>query len=309
MTIRLSSLNLFCEVAKLASFSEVARRHDLPPSSVSRQIDKLETSLKTLLFQRTTRSLTLTDAGHRYLERIAPSLADIEAAHRELADETVEPTGLLRVSSPTEFTRMQLAPRLNRFLASYPRITVDLSIDDLFVDLVQMEIDVAIRFGHLRDSSLVARRIAIDRAIICASSGYLEMHGIPEFPDDLGKHNCLIFHPPGENASIRSPEAFWQFAQEDEEFEVLVKGNMLANSVAPLITAVLNDSGIIMAPQWSVDELISDGRLQRLLGNFQVGWSRKERAIQAVYQSKKYVPSKVRAFIDFLVQDFRNKPY
>lgn len=302
---RLATLTTFVEVVRRGSLSAAAQAMDLPKSNVSRQIEALEKGLGVRLLQRTTRRLSLTDAGRLFYERMSHLTEEIHTLHSEIAELDKKPRGLLRLTAPTEFARIQIAPRLPTFLDQFPEVGVDLAISDRFVDLVKDEIDLAIRFGALRDASLVARRIADDPFILCASPAYLKAAGAPTHPSQLTHHNCLRFVPLGERAGMRGPLDSWRFRSSRSVLDVSIKGNLQSHSVAPLITAALAGLGVLIAPLWSVQHLIARGDMRAVLQDFDVAWSVQKRGIYAVYPSTRYLPLKVRAFMDFFIVDYK----
>jgi DNA-binding transcriptional LysR family regulator len=302
---KLSTIQLFQEVVRSASFSAAGRKVGLPPSSVSRHIASLEDELNTQLFFRNTRQLRLTDAGQYYFDRMTPLVTEIAEIHQQLADLDVMPVGLLRITAPTEFSRLVLSPLLTKYYAAFPQMRIELIVEDGYVDLIRENVDLAIRIGHLRDVSLIARKLADDPALLCASESYLASFGRPEYPADLARHNCLRFEPPGDiNGSI-STKSIWRFARDTEIFEVQVEGSIVANSVAPLITAALEGLGIVAAPKWSVTDHIERSHLVPILSEYKVDWDASDRAIYAVYPPTQYLPRKIRSFIDFIAEEFR----
>src|SRR5581483_1107867 len=190
---RLGALQAFVQVAETGSFSEAARRLRSSKSAISRQVSGLETELGARLLHRTTRSLTLTEAGRGYFERAARILADLDDADRSVSTLQAAPRGKLRVNAPMSFGFLHLAPALPDFLARYAEVEVDVIMNDRFVDLVDEGFDVAVRIGHLEDSSLVARKLAPVRRVVCASPAYLAARGTPTSPEELKAHDCLCY--------------------------------------------------------------------------------------------------------------------
>jgi len=186
-------MGLFVEVVAAGSFSEAGRRRGLAASSVTRSINALEDQLGVRLLNRSTRKLSLTEAGRLYHERSRRIIAEVEDARLSVSQLEAAPRGTLRMNVPVAFGRLHVAPALPTFLARYPGLQVDLSMTDGFIDLVEEGVDLAVRIGELEDSSLIARRLAPNRRVICASPDYLRQAGVPRVPEDLRTHNCLIY--------------------------------------------------------------------------------------------------------------------
>ena len=229
---RLAAIGAFVKVAETHSFSEAARRLRLSKSLVSRQIAALEAELGARLFHRTTRSMTLTEAGRGYFERASRILADLDDANRSVTQLQSAPRGRLRVSAPMSFGFLHLAPALADFLARYPDVEVDITLNDRFVDLVDEGFDVAVRIGSLEDSSLVARKLAPIRRVVCASPAYLNARGVPASPDDLKTHDCVC------NTNVPMARE-WGFIKSDgRPWPVEVRGRMTTNNGDTLRVAV-----------------------------------------------------------------------
>ncbi len=203
---RLQALQAFVRVAETHSFSEAARRLRSSKSAVSRNVGALESALGARLFNRTTRSLNLTEAGRAYFERVSRVLADLEEADHALSHLQAKPRGRLQVSAPMSFGFLHLAPALPDFLARYPEVDVELSLSDRYVDVVDEGFDLAMRIGALQDSSLMARRLAPIRMALCASPDYFQRRGTPQSPDDLKSHECL------RNSNVAQPQE-WRFVE------------------------------------------------------------------------------------------------
>ena len=239
---RFTSMEVFARVAEVNSFTEAARRFGQSKSSVSKHITALENHLGVRLLNRTTRRLSLTEAGVAYYDWCRQIAADMEAAEESVTRLHTDPRGILKVNAPTSFGRLHLAPAMPGFLERYPQVTVELSMDDRVVDLIEEGFDVAVRITRLTDSSLIARRIASSRRVICASPGYLEKHGVPRTPAELADHNCLIYSnsPMGDR---------WRFSGPNGDHTVRVSGNFWANSGDALQTAALAGLGTPQAFQ------------------------------------------------------------
>ena len=300
-----SGMRLFHQVARAGNFSAVARALNVSPSSVSRQIAELEDELGVRLFQRTTRKLSLTEAGHVYRHSVERILADIDDAHRALGALESEPRGTLRVSAPVNFARLHIAPAIAEFVSAYPDVELELSTSDQMVELVEDGYDLAIRIGALPDSSLIARRLAGMQRVICASPAYLRSQGTPSNPDELTGHACLTFRARTAVRLWRAGSGVWRLRDPSGEYEVAVSGSVVSNNADTLVTAALDGLGLVLLPSWQVADELAEGRLIPVLTNYEVRPSTAESAIYAVYPSARHLSSKVRVFIDFLAARYR----
>ena len=299
MLDRLTSLEVFAKVAAIGSLSGAARAMGLSQTMVTKHVAALETRLGIKLFHRTTRRLSITEAGRSYLESSERILADIEAADAAVAAERVEPRGLLRVNVPVVFGTLQIAPLLADFADRHPKVTIELGLNDRLVDLAEEGWDLAIRIGRLRESSMVARRLAPNRLVVCAAPSYLDRHGIPRTVADLASHNCL-----GYTLSQQASAAEWLFGA-DAEIRVQVNGNLRANNGDALRAATLAGLGLARQPTFIVADDLRAGSLVALpLDQPEVRTS----AVHAVYLPDRSPPAKVRAFIDFLAMCFSPEP-
>lgn len=305
----LSNIRMFLSVARLSSFSEAARQLNLAPSSVSRQITQLEDSLGVRLFTRTTRKLTLTGAGEMWAERSARILAEMDEAREAVRDFDAAPSGVVRVSAPIAFGRLHAAPAIIGFLQQYPDITVEYGLSDRTVDLVEEGVDVALRIGNLPDSNLIARRLAPMQRVICASPRYLERFGTPVAPTDLADHACLTFRLYDTGSIWRPGAELWQLEGPDGIFEIPVKGPLKATSAEVLVRAALADLGLILVLDWLVESHIRQGQLVHILKDYRIAHGQRDGAIYAVYPSGRYVPAKVRVFIDYMAMHFAKVPH
>ncbi len=290
-------LRIFARVVEAGSFSEAGRQLGVAPSSVSRQINELEDSLGALLFQRTTRKLSLTEAGELYYERATSIVTDIDEAKLAVSQLDGTPTGILRLNVPGSLSRRYIVPTLVAFQEKFPGVEIVLLASDQVMDMVEHRIDLTIRLGALSDSSLVARKIGSGRRVVCASTAYLKKAGHPKSPDDLADHNCLTFRSnPGSNV--------WKFKNIKSVISaVRVSGNLYANDGESLVAAAVEGHGIILVPEWLVNCELREGTLQELLTNYSL--IPKETPMYALYPRQRHLPPKVRAFIDFLVEHFK----
>jgi DNA-binding transcriptional LysR family regulator len=294
----LADIAVFVRVVERGSFTLAADDLSLSRAVVSKYLTRLEERLGARLLHRTTRRLSLTEAGAALFEASRGALERIEEAEAAVAQFQSEPRGRLRVSAPMSFGILHLGPLLADFARSHPKVTMDLKLDDRYVNLVEDGIDVAVRIGALTDSSLVARRLAITRAIACAAPSYLAEHGTPESPEDLATHDCLIY-------SYLSTANVWRFTAPDgRELPVAINGTLRINNGIVLAEAAVAGHGILLTPSFYVAPLLRQGRLRQILA----GYKLKELGIHAVYPQRGHVPPKVRAFVDFLAQRFGRKP-
>jgi DNA-binding transcriptional LysR family regulator len=286
----LTDIAVFVRVVKAGSFTAAAEELGLSRSVISKYITRLEQRFAVRLLNRTTRRLSLTEAGNRFFEQSQAALTQLEDAEGEILAMQGEPSGLLRISAPSSFGVLHLASLLPQFQQDNPGLKIDLSIEDKQIDLVDAGIDLAIRIADLPDSSLVARRIAICNYVVCASPNYLAKNGTPGTPEDLAQHNCLSFQ-------FWDTPNHWHFLGEDDRFRsVKIHGEVVSNNSLALRQILLSGGGITMTPTFLVGDDIANGRLIPVLGKYQC----KSISIYAVYPHRKYLTAKVRAFINFL---------
>jgi DNA-binding transcriptional LysR family regulator len=296
---RLANMEAFVRVAETKSFSEAARRLRSSKSLISRQVAALEAELGVRLFHRTTRSLSLTEEGRGYHAQVTRILNEIAEANLSVSQSQAAPRGRLRVSAPMSFGVLHLAPAIRDFLTRYPEVELDLSLNDRYVDVVDEGFDLAIRIGRLTDSSLVARKLARHRMILCASPAYLQQHGAPKDPNDLKRHQCLCY-----STNSLAPE--WTFATKDgKPWPVAIAGRLHANNGDVLRTASLQGLGITYLPSFIVGADVQASTLVSLLSEFVP----TDTAIHAVYPHTRHLSPKVRAFIDFLAERYGPRPH
>ncbi|MGE3875698.1 MAG: LysR substrate-binding domain-containing protein, partial [Parvibaculaceae bacterium] len=273
------------------SLTAAARRLGLSPSVMSRQIAALESRLGARLFHRTTRQLSLTDAGARYLERARRILADLDEAERAAQSDRTEPSGRLSVTAPLIFGRLHVAPLLARFVARHPKVSVEITLSDRFVNLVEEGHDLAIRIGHLPDSQLIARRFGETRRALVASPSYAAKAGIPRHPDDLLRHDTIAFMP-------GTPPFDWQFRDADADLEVSLAPRFVTNSGDTAIALALDGAGIARVLYYQVRDAVREGRLVEVLAPF----APAPMPIHAVYPSARFLSGKVRAFVELVAE-------
>ncbi|MFQ5937223.1 MAG: LysR family transcriptional regulator [Acidiferrobacterales bacterium] len=291
----IAGMRIFARVVEAGSFSAAARQLGASPSSVSRQINDLEDELGARLFHRTTRKLSLTEAGRLYHERAARILIDVDEARLAVSQIGAAPSGILRVTVAESVASRHIVPMVATFQERFPAVQVALSVTDRLVDLVEEGFDLAIRVGRPRDSSLVARKIGSGRRIVCAGRAYLKKAGRPKEPADLVNHNCVTFRQhPGSNV--------WSFRVGRSTLNIRVTGSVFADSGECLVAAAVAGIGIILVPAWLIGTDLKRGRLLQVLPEFEV--VPKDSPLYALYPHQRHLPPKVRAFIDFLVARF-----
>ncbi|GAB3258950.1 LysR family transcriptional regulator [Chitinimonas naiadis] len=294
---RYAEIQAFVSIAKLASFGAAAAQLGLTSSATSRKLQALEARLGVRLLQRTTRRVTLTEAGLQYLQHCERWLQELDDADAALADLQGHVRGRLRASVPSNFGRLHVVPALPDFLAAYPELDLDLDFNDRYLDLVEAHIDVAIRIGRLDDSQLVARKLADNRRLLAASPDYLARHGMPQHPAELTRHSCLHF-------SLYSEGEFWRLHKDAETQEIHVKGRLRANYGEALVEAAEAGYGILQSATFIIGPALRAGRLVEVLPDWHIAPS----AIWAVYPSGRFLAPKVRAFIDFFSQRYSQYP-
>jgi DNA-binding transcriptional LysR family regulator len=295
---RLSTMETFVRVVEAGSFVLAAARLEISPAMASRHVQDLEERLGTRLLNRTTRRLSLTDAGAAYYERCQQVLRDIEEMDLSVSAEQEQPRGLLRVNAPVVFGTRHLAKVLAEYEARHPDVSIDLALNDRFIDLAEEGADLAVRIGALTQSTLVARRLFPVRLALCASPAYLERRGEPRTLEDLAHHNCLgyTYTRGGSEVELEGP---------DGPVVVPFRGTLRANHGEVLYQAALDGLGIVLQPTFISGEALADGRLRPVLP----GYCTRELSAYAVFLSRKFLSAKVRTFVDFLAAKFGPEPY
>lgn len=289
---RLYQMRLYVRVVETGNFSAVARELGTIQPTVSKQLAALEEHLGVRLLNRTTRQLSPTEAGRKYYDRCRHILDEVTDLEASLSDLQNRPTGLLRVNAPVAFGQLYMLPLVFRFRRLYPGLALDLTLNDRYVDLVQEGIDVALRFGELADSQVVARRVGGVNRVCVASPAYLRARGTPRSPADLSSHNCITYN------YLFSNE--WQFEGSQGPMSLRVTGDFRANSALTIRAAVLEGIGIANMPGVFVQEDIDKGRLTRVLADY----GPPPVDVHAVYPSARFLSSKVRLFLDFVRDEF-----
>lgn len=293
----LSAMEVFRRVVELDGFAAAARDLRISSGTVSKQVARLEEHLATRLLNRTTRRISLTEAGRGFYERCVRILEEVEEAKLAATSESASPRGTLRVNAPMSFGIRHLAGVLPDFMALYPELAVDLSLNDRYVSLIDEGYDVAIRIGTMADSTLVARRIGTSKLLVVASPQYLDARGVPRKPEDLQQHECLGY-------SLRNAGAEWQFVGSDGRVGVRVSGRLRVDNGDVIVSAAAAGMGIALSPAFLVGEHVRSGRLRVLLSDYEA----ETAEIHAVYPHSRHLSAKVRVFIDFLVERFGRHP-
>jgi len=293
---RLDELGAFVAVADARSFTQGARKLGVSSAQVSKLVARLENRLGARLLNRTTRDVSLTDTGQAYLERARELLQGFEALETSVRDQT-GPSGLLKVSAPVSFGRNQLTPALLEFASGCNAVSLDVVFSDRMVNLVEEGFDVAVRIGHLSDSSLVARRLAAVRMVTCASPGYLDRAGTPTALEDLTRHEAVL------DTNGRDP-TIWRFGPQSEPREVRVHGRLRFSGAEACAAAAVAGFGLTRTPAFAVADDLRAGRLVPVLCNHEPELIH----VHAVYPHARHLAAKVRAFVDFLAQRYAGEP-
>jgi LysR family transcriptional regulator for bpeEF and oprC len=294
---RLDVMQLFARIAETGSFSKAARAAGVGQPTASKQITALEERLGAQLLQRTSRGLSLTDAGQAYYENCVRLLGEIEAVESSVGRGQTSPSGVVRVTLSAGFGRMYVVPRLPAFFAQYPDLTVDFEISERHVNLIEDGIDVAIRIGFLSDSTLRARRIGSAQAVTVASPAYLETFGEPTTPADLERHAAVVF-------MFRGAPRPWEFKGPSGAIAIQPKGGIRTNDAEHIRAAVRASLGIAHNAGWLFAPDIASGAVRVLLG----GYAPNLYPIHAVHPGGRIVPTKVKAFIDFVARVCAEEP-
>lgn len=294
MLDRLTGMQVFTRVASLGSLSAAARALGMSQTMATKHLSATEGRLGVKLMHRTTRRLTLTDAGRRYLETAERILAEIEESEADIAAERLEVRGTLRVSVPVSYGVREIAPRVPDFVARHPAIKLDLGLNDRQVDLIEEGWDMAVRIGELTGSTLNARKLAPCGTAVCASPDYLARHGTPKTVAELTGHNCL-----GYTLTRSVGPDTWLFGNHGQR-TIKVSGNLQANNGDCLMMAALGGLGLIYTPMYLVTDAIRTGELVAIELDLP---TMDLPGVFAVYPSERRPPAKVRAFIDFLVAE------
>jgi DNA-binding transcriptional LysR family regulator len=290
-----NEMHLFVLAIKHGGFSSAARALNISPSAVSKMISRLEERLSVRLINRTTRTLSLTEAGHSFYQRCNEILQELDDAESELTVFGQRPKGKLKINCSPGFGKHQLLPLLPSFYELYPDLTIELQLTGQSIDLVSEGVDLAIRLGQLTDTSLVARQLGESPRIVCASPDYLKRYGIPQTPDELTEHNCL---------SLSTNDAFnqWRFRQNGHQHLISAQGNFTTDNVEALYDYACMGGGIVRLAGFMVQDAINREELIPLLSQYETD----KQWVHMVYAHRKFLPVKIRVFVDFLLENYNN---
>ncbi|MBZ7920603.1 LysR family transcriptional regulator [Ensifer adhaerens] len=292
----LGDLEIFARVVSTGSMSAAGRVLGFSPAVISKRIKRLEDRLGTRLLQRTTRQISLTEAGQGFYDRVLGILSGIEEAEAYASGRSSHALGVLRISAPTSFGRMHIAPHLTKFMKDHPDLKLHIVLTDEFTDIVADGFDMAVRIGELVDSSLVARKLAPVRRLLCASPDYIARNGAPKEIGDLANHLCLPAHN-NDNWKLEGPEGALVWHPE---------GPLVTNSSEIVRAAVIAGAGIALRSTWDIGPELRSGQLMQVLPQWE---GSKQLTLSAVYPSRQFLPAKVRLFIDYLAGLYGPIPY
>ncbi len=294
--MNIDHLRLFIRLATTHNISQAGAELGLSPAVASAHINKLEENVGVRLVHRTTRKVSLTQEGEAFLPHAELVVESVDIARESVGGKGALPSGVLRVTAPSSFGRKHLIPAMQEFMQGFPELRVDLRFSDSIVDLVDGGFDVAIRNAELKDSSLVAKKLATDRRIVCAAPSYLSQYGTPAHPNELAEHQCI---------NITGVD-HWSFDTADGEVSIKPKGSISSDNGDAVRELCVAGHGIAMNSMWSVYQELKSGELVEVLKDTPY---RSDAAIWVLYPSSRLVAPKVRAFIDFFSQYFGEPPY
>ena len=294
--MNIEHLRLFVRVANIHNISQAGQELGLSPAVASAYLNKLEIALGTRLIHRTTRKVSLTEDGVIFLPHAEDVLASIEAAQAAVGQGNHSPTGTLRITAPASFGRMHIMPQMKNFMQTYPNLNIDCRFSDTIVDLVEGGFDIAIRNADLKNSSLIARKLAPDQRILCASPKYITQFGEPLTPQELQQHQCLTL------AGLDN----WHFKMPNGETTIKIRSKFRTDNGEAVREACVQGLGITINSTWSAYEYLERGELIHILTNYPLI---SGTAIWAVYPSSRQIAPKVRAFIDYFAKAYGDQPY
>lgn len=288
-----SHIPIFIAVVDAGSFSGAAIKLNLTKSAVSKRISQFEDELGVRLLHRTTRRLSLTQAGLKYYDYARTALQLAKEGEDAITQMQDTPQGVLRISVPMAFGRLHISPLIPAFLSQNPGVEINMAMDDRVVNLVEGGFDMGIRIGQLADSTMIARPLSPCSSVLCASPAYLQRHGTPQSPNDLSQHNCLFY-------SYFLGGTEWIFHGKEGASRFLPKGNYQVNNSEALYDALLAGLGICQMPKFIVGPALADGRLLSILPNYML----PKHSIYAIYPQRLHIPAKMRTFLDYLLIHF-----
>jgi DNA-binding transcriptional LysR family regulator len=291
----------FLQVIESGSFSAASEKLNVSVTTVARQISSLEDRLGVKLLNRSTRALSLTEAGVLYSERIRSLMREFDAIKREVSSYQKDVKGVLRVHLRHSVGSQVIVPALPQFLKTNPEIRLDVTLTDSLADLVTQKVDVAVWLGKLADSGLIARKLSPGRRVVCCSPAYARDCGLPTTPEELSKHNCIVYR-------AKNYDSVWRLKSNGEVVSVNVSGNLQSESSTVLYIAAMNGVGLAMLQEAMVHNSIASGELINVFPGYEVSSTDADVALYAVYSGRKKTPPKTEAFVDFLVRLFKNRP-
>lgn len=294
--MNIEHIKLFTRVASLGNISQAGKELNLSPAVSSAHINKLEEDLGVRLIHRTTRKVSLTEEGEAFLPHAQSILEDIDAARAAVGSGDIDPKGKLRVTAPASFGRMHILPLLEEFLATYPQLDIDMHLSDAQVNLVEGGFDVAIRNAEMNDSSLIARKLASDKRVLCASSKYIDKNGLPKNPEDLQNHECV---------NLMGLES-WSLSTPNGLTVIKTKNRFRTDNGEAARDGAVQGLGVTLCSTWCCYQELKSGKLIQVLQDYPVA---SNTAIWAVYPSTRLLAPKVRVFIDFLIKKYSGVPY
>ncbi len=293
---KIDDMALFVQVVKAGGLAAAGRQIGLSPASMTARVNALEEHYNTRLLQRTTRRISLTDAGQRFYNACLRVLEEVKQAEAALQSNKESLSGQLRVTAPSDFGRQYVVPALSDFVSQHPAVTPYLHLSDGVVNLIENGYDLGIRYGNLPDSDLIVRDLAVNHRVLIASPNYLKKYGVPKHPNDLKEHQCLVGERLGE------PLNKWQFKVKDEQLIIKVKPAFSCNDSSIVRLWALADKGIAYKSIWDVQQDIEKGDLQTILDDFVFGFitgDNEKTGLQIVYPNRRYLPVQVAGFIKF----------
>ncbi|WP_024609279.1 LysR family transcriptional regulator [Pseudoalteromonas sp. TAB23] len=294
---KLTTMKTFLAVVQEGSFSKAADKLDISPQLVSKYISALEDNLRTRLLHRTTRKVSVTEAGNQYYQRCQQVVIDIEDMENSLNNLSENVSGVLSISAPMSFGTKHLAGLLVDFQKQYPNLKLDLRLTDQYVDIVEQGIDIALRIGVLKNSTLIAKKIAPIHLAVFASPDYLKRHGTPQTLLDLQSHNYLRYS--------HSEPTKRLFGVNELKSELKLESNFVANNGDLLLNTAIAGGGIAMQPTFIAGEALAQGKVVRILNDYEPD----QMGLYMVYANRQFLPSKVRAFVDFTSGYYGDTPY
>jgi DNA-binding transcriptional LysR family regulator len=292
---RLEDLETFVAIVESGSLTAAARRLGRPLQSVSRSLSVLERDVGVELVRRTTRQMSPTEAGTEFCSRVKPAVAEINEARLQAGNRRTEPTGLLRVGAPVFFAPAYIVPAAAEFISRHPRVEVELKLSDKFVDLIEEQLDLAVRIGELQDSDLKTRRLGELRRVFFGAPSYFAKHGRPDHPSALVRHQCVV-------RTVAQADSRWPYKHGDAVKAVQVTGRFGADHGASMYAAVTAGLGIGFTPLWQIRQLVDEGQVELIL----VDYEPPPVPIHLMWQGGKLMPARTRLFIDVLADRLKN---